>query len=31
VIKLIEVLDLKNSFANAIGLGFEDVARKVFA
>jgi hypothetical protein len=27
--KLIEVLDLKNSFANAIGLGFDDVARKV--
>jgi len=29
--KLIEVLDLKNSFANAIGLGFDDVARKVLS
>jgi hypothetical protein len=27
--KLVEVLDLKNSFANAIGLGFDDVAKEV--
>jgi hypothetical protein len=29
--KLIEVLDLKNSFANAVGLGFDDVVKKVLA
>jgi SNF2 family DNA or RNA helicase len=27
--KLIEALDVKNAFANALGLGFEDVARSV--
>jgi hypothetical protein len=29
--KLVEALDIKNSFANAIGLGFDDIARKVLA
>ncbi len=27
--KLVEALDIKNSFANAIGLGFDDIARRV--